>query len=681
MHKRYMNVDSWQEKARQFIKDMLPDKKITDSGNILKIEYPEKKMYVKVNIGNELSASAYFTDSPHKREEAQDYMLYSHQHIDMKVNEIDDIDTAKARARVEEANNKAYDIIKETKLYYKEFADEYYRDEISKNINKIRKFKKVSRRVTGKYPVRVTFSLYVPQGEGVLCLDCFYNSGLFSFILTTNEYPKTSTHYTFGFFEQEDKLIKGGFAILAQKANFHGSGYGLDNYDNVTPLYTKLGVGDARVKEYDKAIEDAETLVNLIEMYKMAKENEPFETDAKFQEELEKVMKEFKESITRKTKEFLEKANQQKIDEAYHKKPDIYAPPKKPLSEQLEDAIKEDIELMNKRIKEIYKRLKDEKKLSDTLLSEIDNLWHGDFTHNLVNLELAPDSDDIDGVSVNTDVMPIQSFGDENNNFLMGAIKVIVDDSDKKTTKMLNLENNKMVEVHGTSTWFITNFYEHLPRYNVEKRKTDSLVHVKYEGEVVSPMNCNFSAEPLFTSITQHTVEDGVGVFWNPDLESYRFEQEVPNYFDNKFVKQSISRSAGKCNAMINTANTSTELLPTIFYVRRNPVGLTEEDKDNPKDDSFGTFSKIGITHDINFCSMFNMSSLAVLTPRETVDSYYGCFSLGKRKNPWTPNQKYCSENVRFTGAHFIDAPIRTDDGYGYLNNYGLAYYIGEEIM
>ena len=680
MHKRIMNVGSWQQEAKQFIKDMLPDRKITDSGSLLRIEYPEKEMYVKVNIDDELSASAYFTNSPHKREEAQDYMIYSHQHIDMNVNELDDVETAKARAKVEEANGKAYNIIKETKLYYKEFADEYYRDEISKSITKIRKFKKVPRRITGKFPVRVTFSLYVPKNENVLCLDCYYNSGLFSFVLTTDEYPKTSTHYTFGFFEQEDKLIKGGFAILAQKAKFHGSGYGLDEYDDVTPLYTKLGVGNVRVKEYDKAIEDAEKLTNLIKMYELAKASEPIQDDSEFQNALNSIMEDFKKSITQKTKDYIEKAKKQKMDEAYHTQPDIYAPPPKPLNEQLEDAIKEDVEKMKKQIKDLYDKMKDKKHPSDELLKEIHKLWHGDFTHDIVNLEIAPDSDDIDGVSINTDVMVPKSFGDENNNFLIGAIKVIVDDSDKKTTKMLDMATKKMVDVHGTSTWFVTNFYDHLPRYDASKRKTGTLVHTKFGGNISSPMNCDFSAEPLFTSITKHTTEDGVGVFWNPDLESYQFTQEVPNYNENKFITQTISKSAGKCNADINTANTSTELLPTIFYVRRNPVGLENEGKDDPKDDSFGTFSKIGMTNDINFCSMFNMSSLVVLTPRETVNGYHGCFSLGKRKNPWTLNQKWCSEK-QFTGTHEIDSPMKTDDGYGYLNNYGLAYYIGEEIM
>ena len=117
MHKRIMNVGSWQEEAKKFIKDVLADRKITESGNVMRIDYPEKKMYVKVIINNELSASAYFIDSPHKKEEAQDYMLYSHQHIDMNVNTLDDINTAKARARVQEANAKAFNLIKSTQLY------------------------------------------------------------------------------------------------------------------------------------------------------------------------------------------------------------------------------------------------------------------------------------------------------------------------------------------------------------------------------------------------------------------------------------------------------------------------------------------------------------------------------------------------------------------------------------
>ena len=681
MHKRIMNVGSWQEEAKKFIKDVLANRKITESGDVMRIDYPEKKMYVKVIINNELSASAYFIDSPHKKEEAQDYMLYSHQHIDMNVNTLDDINTAKARARAQEANAKAFNLIKSTQLYYKEFADEYYRDEISKCINKIRKFKKTPRRVVGKYPVRVTFSIYVPNGEKVLCLDCFYNEGLFSFVITTDEYPKTSIHYSFGFLEQEDKLIKGGFAILAQKATLHGSGYGLDEYDDVTPLYTKLGIGDVWVEEYDRAIEEAEKLVDLIKLYEMLKDREPYQDDAEFKEALKKIMEEFKASITQKTKEYLEKAKQEKIDDALHKEDDIYAPPKKPLDEQLEDAIKDDIEKMTKRIKELYDRMKNKKHPSDDILREISELWHNKFIHHITTLEQGADSDDLDGVAINTNTAPVSVFGDTNNNFLIGAVKVIVDDSDKKTTKMMRLSTKKMVEVHGTNSWFVTNFYDHLARYDVKNRSTGTLLHEKYGGIITSPMNVNYSAEPLFTSITEHTTEDGVGVFWNPDLDSYRFVQEVPNYKDDKFENLKISRSAGICNANINQAFPSTELLPTIFYVRRNPVGLEDDGKNDPKDDSFGTFSKIGMTHGINFCSMYNMSSLHVLTPRDTVDGYYGCFSLGKRKNPYTINQKWCSTEIPFTGTHYIDSPMKTDDVYGYLNNYGLSYYIGEEIM
>ena len=685
MHKRYMNVGSWQNVAKQFIKDALPNRKITDIGNILRIEYPEREMYVKVTIGSELSASAYFINSPHKKEESQDYMLYSHQHIDLMDYELDDINTAKARAKVEEINDKAYDIIKNTKLYYKEFADEYYRDEIYKSLSKIRKFKGIPRRVTGKVPIRVTFSLYVPKNENVLCLDCYYNDGMFSFIITTDEYPKTSIHYSFGFLKQEDNLIKGGFAVLAQKANLNECGSSLGEYDNVTPLFLKKLVGDTKVHECDKAIKNAEKLHELIKLYEILSENEKAMDDEEFNKALEDLIKDFKKSITQKTKYFLEKAKQQETDKALHVRQDIYAPPPKPFEEQLNDAIQEDVNNLREKLKELYKTLKDEEHMSDKVIEEIEKLWHGDFTHDIITLGTSVDNNNVVEVKVNSNVFPssIRSFGDENNNFLIGAVKAIIDDSDKKTTLMRTSGTNKSeyVEVPSTNSWFVTNFYDYLPRYDVSKHKTGSLLHTSQGGDISSPMNCNFSAEPLFTSITMHTTEDGVGVFWNPDLESYKFTKEVPNYYDNVFVEQKAFRMTGKCNSDINTANTSTELLPTIFYVRRNPVGLVDDGKDNPKDDSFGTFSKIGMTHDINFCSMFNMSSLAVITPRETVKGYYGCYSLGKRKNPWTTNKKWCSETIPFTGTHYIDTPIKVDSGYSFLNNYGLAYYIGEEIM
>ena len=687
MHKRYMNVDSWQEKAKQFIKDMLKDRNITETGNVMKIDYPEKKMYVKVTIDRELSASAYFTDSPHKNEKAQDYMLYSHQHIDLLDYQFDEIETAKARAKVFAANERAFNLIKETKLYYKEFADEYYKEQIASNIYKIRKFAETPKRVVGKVPVRVTFSLYVPEGENVLCLDCFYNEGIFSFILTTDEYPKTSTHYSFGFFEQEDKAIKGGFMILAQKANIDGCGYGLGEYDNVTPLYLRLSVGGVWANAYNKVIAEGEKLLALLKFYDMLKENEKLDDEMEFDEKLKEIMKSFKKSITQKTKEYLEKAKQQKMDDAMHVQPDIYAPPPRPFEERFNDAIKDDVDRMQKQIKDLYTDMKDKKHQSDDILKEIEKLWHNDSIHDTTNLEKATDSDNTTWCEINNSVSPpnATTFGDKNNNFLMGAIKVIVDDSDKKTTKMKRLIANDFtfVDVPSTNSWFVTDFYNHLPRYDVKKYPTGTLVHVTQKGQTPAPMNCDFSAEPLFTSITRHTTEDGVGVFWNPDISSYEFVKELPNYFKDRFERLAISRSAGKCNADINTANTSTEILPTIFYVRRNPIGLVDDGKDDPKDDSFGTFSKIGMTHGINFCSMFNMSSLAVITPRYNVNGYYGCFSLGKRKNPPTLNQKWCSDKIPFNndGIHHIDSPLNTDSVYGYLNNYGLAYYIGEEIM
>lgn len=98
MYNRYVNVSSWEQVIKQFIKDALPKKVIHEEGKTLKIEYPERKMYVKITFDGGMTASAYFTDVD-KSEFEQDYMLYAEQHIDAHLPVLDEIETAKARGR------------------------------------------------------------------------------------------------------------------------------------------------------------------------------------------------------------------------------------------------------------------------------------------------------------------------------------------------------------------------------------------------------------------------------------------------------------------------------------------------------------------------------------------------------------------------------------------------------
>lgn len=667
-----MDVGSWQQTAKQFIKDSLDGRTIEDSGSVLRIEYPERKMYVKVNVGGELSASAYFTDMPHKSEFEQDYMLYTHQHIDFIRQEFDEIETAKARAKIRDGNQRAYDIIKSTKIHYKEIFDDYYKNEIDKNIFKVKKFKGVARRATGKIPVNVSFSLYSPAGESVKCLDCYYNDEIFSFILTTNEFPKTSTHYSFGFFNQLDKTIRGGFMILAQKANFNGVGT-LDGRSDVSPIYMEDLVGDIRVEEYDRVIEDGEKLSALVEYYEKLVANEKIKNEQDFQKELDAIMEDFKKAVTRKTHMLLEEAKKAEIDKIWHVKPDPFAPPPKPFDEQFEDAIQLDIDNMKKRLKDLFNKMKDKKNPSELILKEISELWHGKFREEMITLEAGSDNQKIAVSEFNDIVLPrnFTSFGDENNNYLIGAVKAIIDDSDKMTEKMKekNVEP-VLVDIHNTNSWFVTDFYKYLPRYDVKKYPTGKLLNYQQTGGwCTTPMVVDFSAEPLVTSITELT-DVGVGVHYAGFSEGYTKTYKVPDYYDDVFKDFGSYRMSGKCNRNINQAFPSTELLPLMYYIRRFP---------SYKED----YSKIGTTNDINFISMYNMTSLSVITPNEKTNNncYYGCYSLGKRKNPLTRNQKWCSTKIKYDGVSHIDEPIKVDSVYSFPNNFGLSYTIGEEIM